>query len=70
MELVKWDMDKKGKKAKKIPKGMGFMLQVSKTEAYDIIKSLSTQLLDESPNSGRSEYWTKQGEYFSIAVED
>ena len=68
MKLTKWFEIRKKKKT--IPKGMSFMLQVSKKEAYDIIKSLSTQLLNETANSGRSEYFTVEGEYFSIAVED
>ena len=66
MELIKWNEDK-SKKA--IPKGLGFMLEVSEKEAYAIINTLSQQLLSGTANSGRQEFYTREGEYFSIAVQ-
>lgn len=46
----------------------GFMLQISKTEAYSLIESLAAQLSESSPNSGRKEFNTIENEYVSIAV--
>ena len=54
MELHQWDE--------------GSMLQVSMEEAIDIIQSLSSQISNQSANSGRKEMRTKDGKYFSIAV--
>jgi len=65
MKMHKW-FEKKPKK--EIPKGMGFMLDVNEREAIAIINSLSEQLLTGSPNSGRKEFFTEEGEYFSIGV--
>ena len=55
----------------------GFMVRVSKKEALSLIKSLSTQLADNNPNSGRLESNAKlindkasKEVYFSISVND
>ena len=47
--------------------GGGTMVEISKAEALRIIKSLSDQMLNGSPNIGRAEFQTNCG-YFSIAV--
>lgn len=52
----------------KLKNNEGYMVQVTKKEALKIIKSLSTQMENESANSGRAEQYTNKGEYFSIAV--
>ena len=65
MELIIWN---ENKSKKPITKGLGFMLAISETEAYAIINTLSEQLLNESGNGGRKEFYTKKGEYFSISV--
>lgn len=66
MTLIEWS-------AKKSPdKQAGKMLRVSEREALQIIESLSAQLLNKSPNTGRAEFQcdAKDGRqiYFSIAV--
>jgi len=67
MELTKFY--EKGEKKKPIPKGLSYFLTVSESEAHALIVSLSTQLLNRSPNSGRKEFWTDEGEYFTIGVD-
>jgi hypothetical protein len=46
-----------------------YFLRVSEKEAIAIIKSLANQLVANHANTGREEFWTKNGEYFSIGVE-
>ena len=46
------------------------MVQVNEQEALRIIQSLSAQLSNGSPNTGRTEFTTEEQEYFSIAVHD
>jgi hypothetical protein len=46
----------------------GFMVRVSREEAITIIQSLATQINNGSANSGREEFYTDDGEYFSISV--
>jgi hypothetical protein len=46
----------------------GMMLRVTEQEAIQLIQSLSNQLLSGSPNAGRTEFFTKHGNYFSVAV--
>ena len=59
---------------KKYPRGASiekrptFMLRVTPSEALTLIQSLSSQMLAKNPNSGRAEFTTEEGEYFSIAV--
>ncbi len=45
-----------------------FMLRVTRHEALTLIQSLSNQMLAKNPNSGRAEFVTEEGEYFSVAV--
>jgi len=45
-------------------------VNTNEVEAMEIIKSLSSQLLSGSPNSGRSEFIDEDGIYFSISVID
>lgn len=61
--------------------GMGFTLSVTKKEASDIILSLSSQLSEDNPNTGRKEHSldfiyrekrkekTKRGVYFSVNLD-
>lgn len=58
MELIKVKKNKK----------TNFMLRISQQEAWSLVKSLSSQVLSGSPNTGRNEYTTTDGEYFSVAV--
>lgn len=44
------------------------MVRVSPKEAIRIIESLARQIDTENCNAGRTEFWTEDGEYFSIAV--
>jgi len=44
------------------------LLKVSPEEALDLIRSLTTQMIVRSPNSGRLETYLKDGRNFSIAV--
>ena len=62
MEVIKWNKTKRER--------AGFMIRINPEEAIKIIQSLSAQLADKNPNSGRLEFFTEKGEYFSIAVED
>ena len=49
-------------------KTYSFMVRVTEDEALALIVSLATQLKKRSPNVGRLESYTKDGQYFSIAV--
>lgn len=51
-------------------RGGGRMLRVTRDEAIQIIKSLTTQMLEGSPNSGRIEFTLVDDTYFSIAVHE
>jgi hypothetical protein len=47
----------------------GTMVRVNKEEALRLIKSLSSQLIsDDIWDSGREEFQTDNGQYFSISV--
>jgi hypothetical protein len=48
----------------------GLMLYVTEGEAISIINSLTSQMINESCNSGREEYFLNDGREFSIAVND
>ncbi len=61
MKINKW-----GKK-QGFDKG-GIMVRVDDIEAIRIIQSLTHQLLADDGNSGRAEFYTEDGEYFSISV--
>ena len=63
MEVVKWNKNKGNEES-------GFMVRVSPEEALEIIQSLTTQIIEKSPNAGRTEFLTKKNEYFSIAVHE
>jgi hypothetical protein len=63
MEIIKW-------KKSKINHESGFMVRVTKEEALDLINSLSSQLRNKNPNSGRVEFTTVNQEYFSVSVND
>jgi len=43
-------------------------LRLTEDEAISVIHSLTSQLQSRSPNVGRAEYTTTNGEYFTIAV--
>ena len=55
-----------------VPKGKrkpdGFMLSVTTEEAYELISSLTIQMLNKNSNAGRTEFFTDDGLYFSTAV--
>lgn len=55
---------------KKYPKEKGYMINVTRKEALVLIESLSHQLSTEHCNGGRSEHYTRDNSYFSIAVDD
>lgn len=57
MEITRW----------KKRDSRGEMVRVTPTEAVRIINSLTNQLLNKSPNSGRAEFDTDLG-YFSISI--
>lgn len=44
-------------------------IRITVSEAHALIKSLSSQLLADSPNVGRLESYSDKEEYFSIAVQ-
>ena len=46
----------------------GTMVRMSTAEALRLIQSLSNQLVAGSENTGRVEFRTAKGEYFSVAV--
>jgi len=46
----------------------GYVIQINETEALQIIKSLSAQIIEGNPNVGREEFYTDNKEYFSISV--
>ena len=49
----------------------GFMVNVSRFEALQIITSLATQMAKRSNINGRKEFYTEDtNEYFSIAVDE
>lgn len=52
----------------KSPEDHSYMLKVTPPEALQLIQSLSNQLVAKNCNTGRAEYTTESGEYFSIAV--
>lgn len=66
MEIFQWKKNKKGEDIE--IKNGNIIIRVSPEEAYKIIKSLSSQLVSQSPNNGREEMYTNKGEYVSIAV--
>jgi len=47
----------------------GFFMRVTRKEAIDLIRSLSTQLSQNNPNAERLESYCNKGKYFTIAVE-
>jgi len=48
----------------------GHVVFVNKEEATRIIKSLAHQMMTQSVNTGREEFQTESGEYFTIAVRE
>ncbi|MBA7624544.1 hypothetical protein ES703_31953 [subsurface metagenome] len=46
----------------------GFVIKVNPEEAIRLIKSLSVQMMKKGANTGREEFDTEDGEYFTIAV--
>lgn len=52
----------------KTERDKGLMVRMSPDEALRLIISLSNQIADKDCNSHRAEFYTKDGEYFSIAV--
>ncbi len=55
-----------------IPEGKrkpdGYMLSVTTEEAHKLISSLALQMFHESSNTGRTEFYTDDGLYLSVAV--
>ena len=45
-------------------------VRVSPVQALDLIRSLTAQMCEGNSNGPRSEYYDKNGTYFSIAVEN
>ena len=45
-----------------------FFIDVTQQEALQLIKSLTSQLLNNDPNIGRLESYTDKEEYFTIMV--
>lgn len=66
MNLIEWPAKKS------LEKQAGKMLRVSEHEALQLIESLSAQLLNKSPNTGRAEFQCDTEDdgqiYFSVAV--
>lgn len=50
--------------------GSGTVVFVNKEEAVRIIKSLAHQMMMKSSNSGREEFYTEDGDYFTITVKE
>ena len=48
---------------------IGTYVSVGRNEALAIVRSLVTQIMENSPNSGRVEQYDTKGRYFSIFVE-
>jgi len=46
----------------------GTIVFVDRDEALRIIKSLAQQMVMKSANTGREEFYTEDGDYFTIAV--
>ena len=49
-------------------KRKGLFIRMSEKDALKLIQSLTTQMIEKSPNSGRWEPITKEGKEFTIAV--
>lgn len=47
----------------------GYMLSVTTEEAHKLISSLALQMFHESSNTGRTEFYTDDGLYLSVAVD-
>ena len=47
---------------------LDLFVKVTKDEAYRIIKSLASQLHNNSSNSGREEFYDEEGNYFTIGI--
>ncbi len=69
MKIFDFSKNKKGTK--------GFMVRINRREAYQLMMSISSQLVNNNPNSGRHENFAdltdgkKHKEvYFSISVQD
>jgi hypothetical protein len=63
MEVITWKKNAKNRES-------GFIVRVNKKQALQLIVSLSSQLLSNSPNNGRIEFVTKKNEYFSISINE
>lgn len=48
----------------------GLFIKVNEKEALTLIQSLANQMLANNPNVGRSEVFTSNGGYLSIAVSE
>ncbi len=60
MHITKWDN----------PEVTGVLVRVTTQEAIRLIRSLAHQIEKNDPEYGRAEFYTKDGEYFSVAVAD
>jgi len=66
MEISRWEAQEQTPEYPDREPGM--MIRVSRPEALRIIESLTTQMLQNTINSGREEFYTSDGEYLSIGV--
>jgi len=48
--------------------GEGLFVRISRADAIQLIHSMSEQIINNSPNTGRWEPKTKEGKEFTIAV--
>lgn len=46
----------------------GTLVYVTREEALSLVQSLIAQMVENNANSPRTEFYTEEGEYFSIAV--
>jgi hypothetical protein len=51
-----------------ISKKLGCFIHLSRDKAIELIESLSNQMIHDSPNVGRKEFYDDKGQYFSVAV--
>lgn len=47
----------------------GYIVRISREEAYTMMRSIMSQIEDNDPNTHRAEMRTQDGEYFTIIVD-
>jgi hypothetical protein len=62
MNLSKWNN-------KKALTKKGYILYLTKEEALSIAEGILRQIRTSNPNSSRPEFFTTDGDYFSVVVE-